>query len=314
MTDPGRPGPGTPPGTARVCAVVVTHDRMLLLRNCLAALRAQTRPCDAILVVDNASSDGTAAMLAAETGLEVLRSGANLGGAGGFALGIERGYARGFDWLWLMDDDTEPEARALEELLAAEASLSDGPRPEILASQVVWPDGTISADNMHYQPRDTAAVARAVERGLLPLRCASFVSLLLHRGAVAAHGLPQAAYFLWMDDTEFTARVLRRGFGVWVPRSRACHRTARPMAPESAPPGRFYYAVRNRLWMATASSAWEPKERVRICLDVARLVPRFLLRQGVLPAAWGAVLRGLADGLLRRPPAVAAGASEAETR
>ena len=48
-----------------VCAVVVTHNHLDLLRECLTALHAQTRAVDDILVVDNASDDGTAEMLSA---------------------------------------------------------------------------------------------------------------------------------------------------------------------------------------------------------------------------------------------------------
>ena len=102
----------------RVCAVIVTYNRKALLKECLEAVLAQTRPPDHVLVVDNASTDGTAEMLREEfPQVEVLRLPENQGGAGGFHEGMKRAYEEGFDWLWLMDDDTIPRPEALEALL-----------------------------------------------------------------------------------------------------------------------------------------------------------------------------------------------------
>src|SRR5262245_34479345 len=92
----------------RICAVVVTFNRKPLLAKCLLSLERQSRRPDAILVVDNRSTDGTAAMLAEQFGhLSYLRLEANTGGAGGFHEGMKWAYERGFDWLWVMDDDVE---------------------------------------------------------------------------------------------------------------------------------------------------------------------------------------------------------------
>src|SRR5437868_4973779 len=118
MRDPADAGPDGG-GAERVCAVVVTHDRKEMLRGCLSALEHQTRTPDSILVVDNASEDGTGHMLAAEfPRVAVRRLDTNQGGAGGFHEGIRAAYEREFDWLWLMDDDTVPTPAALERLLA----------------------------------------------------------------------------------------------------------------------------------------------------------------------------------------------------
>ncbi|MER3603731.1 MAG: hypothetical protein C4298_08345, partial [Thermus sp.] len=86
----------------RVCAVVVTYNRKELLRECLETLRGQTRKVDHILVVDNASTDGTEEVLRAEfPEVEVLRLPENQGSSGGFHEGMKRAYEEGFDWLWL---------------------------------------------------------------------------------------------------------------------------------------------------------------------------------------------------------------------
>src|SRR3954447_6575625 len=85
-----------------VCAVVVTYNRRDLLVRCLDHLERQSRPPERILVVDNASTDGTAELLAARTGVEVMRLLRNLGGAGGFERGLERAHADGYEWIWLL--------------------------------------------------------------------------------------------------------------------------------------------------------------------------------------------------------------------
>ena len=89
----------------RVAAVVVTYNRAEMLRQCLMSLQKQTMPCD-ILVVDNASTDDTQALVqrAAQHDASIFyrNTGENLGGAGGFNFGmrwaVEAGYA--FVWLW----------------------------------------------------------------------------------------------------------------------------------------------------------------------------------------------------------------------
>src|ERR1700693_3664837 len=101
-----------------VCAVVVTHDRLLLLQECIQAIQEQTHKVCEIIVVDNGSSDGTAEWLAGQQKLTVI-SQANLGGAGGFNAGIRKAHDRGADWIWCLDDDTIPQADCLEKLLVA---------------------------------------------------------------------------------------------------------------------------------------------------------------------------------------------------
>ena len=94
---------------ATVVAVVVTHRRSELLRRSLAAIGTQTRPVDAVVVVDNASEQATEEVVRA-SGLPVtyLPSERNLGGAGGFALGMLHALALGADWVWCADDDGRP--------------------------------------------------------------------------------------------------------------------------------------------------------------------------------------------------------------
>src|SRR4051812_46326279 len=210
------------------CAVVVTYNRRALLEECLAAVFAQTTPPAEVVVVDNASTDGTARMVLERfPRAQLERLPENLGGAGGFHRGLELGHRAGHDWVWLMDDDTIPAPDALEALLAGVRRAPVA--PALVASQVRWTDGSLHPMNRpqpHWQRMGD--LAEAARHGLVLLRTATFVSVLIARATVDRHGLPIARYFIWSDDMEYTARALRSGTGYLVPESVAVHKTPTP--------------------------------------------------------------------------------------
>ena len=110
-----------------VAVVVVTYNRADLLANLLTGLAALERPAEAVIVVDNASTDHTAAVLAGSAlpGLRVITAPENLGGAGGFHAGMAAAYEGGFDRIWLMDDDVVPAPDSLSVLLADDSEHAD---------------------------------------------------------------------------------------------------------------------------------------------------------------------------------------------
>src|SRR5689334_39589 len=192
----------------RVAAVVVTFNRRALLLESLAALDEQARRPDAVIVIDNASTDGTADALRDRAGVELHRLARNTGGAGGFAYGIAAALRAGADLIWLMDDDPVPDADALAALLDARANYR-GPRPAVVASRVVWTDGR---DHPMNTPRPKPLVsagerAAAESVGCVPVRSASFVSILIDAQVCKRRGAPVADYFLWNDDFEFSTRM-----------------------------------------------------------------------------------------------------------
>ena len=292
-------------GTDSVCAVVLTYDRRDLLADCLDALLAQTRRPDEILVIDNASSDGTAQMVAERfPGVSLLRLERNEGAAAGFANGIREAHARGHGWLWLLDDDCLPDAGALEALLggAARAPEAPGvPAPVLLASHVVWTDGRSHPMNVPWvrwvQPGE---VALGMDRGLIALRHCTFTSIILRREAVDRHGLPPAHFYIWVDDIDYTSRVLRSGRGYVVPESRVVHRTARPYSAVTDSGSRFYYHVRNTLFLLSGD-ALDPEERLVYLYNWISTIQKFLRKNRLRPAAVAVVARGLRDGLRGGP-------------
>jgi GT2 family glycosyltransferase len=205
-----------------IAAVVVTRNRVALLKEGVAALQNQTRKLDEIIVIDNSSDDGTADWLKEQTGLTVVRQ-ANVGSSGGQYTGIKTAYEKGHGWIWCMDDDTVPERDALEKLAASPYFKEVG--TGLLASLVVWTDGT-----PHRMNTPATVATGDWARSVLQDRCVrvgavSFVSVMFSRQAVAEVGLPIWNMFLWFDDTEYTSRITRQFNGYLVLDSIAVHKT-----------------------------------------------------------------------------------------
>ena len=287
----------------RIVAVLVAYNRRDLLIAALDALQAQDRPLDGILVINNASTDDTEQVAQDHpANPTVITLDRNEGGAGGFAAGLAHAVASmDADGVWLMDDDTIPTPSALRELLAAWRD-HDGP-VDVAGSRVVWTDGRDHPMNTpRPRPRASArqrAAARAV--GAVPVRSTSFVSMLVSADAVRTHGLPVADYFIWNDDFEYSCRILKDGTGLHVPASVVEHRTKTFGATDADPGARFYFEVRNKIWMFTRSRALGGGERLLYGASTLRRWARTVARsqaRGVLLRAGG---RGLRDGVLRRP-------------
>ena len=223
-----------------VIAVVVTRNRLELLKECIAAVRGQTVVSREIIVVNNESTDGTAAWLAEQPDLVVVTQG-NLGSSGGQNTGIRLAYEHGAEWIWCMDDDTIADADALGKMLAcpkaAEATTG------FLASTVRWTDG--SMHRMNFPPRlpTYPKLFQDLKAGYLRLSSSSFVSLLIARRAVEEAGLPIREMFLWYDDMEFTMRISRKFEGYAVLESGVLHKT-----PANHMGDAFGEATRESLW------------------------------------------------------------------
>ena len=198
----------------RIAAVVVTYNRCELLRECISRLSNQEGLAArdawlATIVIDNASTDGTQAMVESLPGfnetLYYFNTGANLGGAGGFSFGMHVAADLGFDYVWVMDDDCFAHEDSLAALLDADAAL--GGSYGWLSSVVRWKDGSICKMNVQRHPinRDITDFTPDLQ----PATIASFVSLFVPMSAIRRFGLPIKEFFIWTDDWEFTRRISR---------------------------------------------------------------------------------------------------------
>jgi GT2 family glycosyltransferase len=284
----------------RVCAVVLTCNRPKMLAQCLDRLASQTRPADLVLVVDNGSDDETQSLLAQQDEIEVLRLPENIGGPGGFARGLREGYERGFDWIWLLDDDAFPEPTALEALVTG---VERAPRkPDLMTSVVRWKDGSIHPMNRPWLRKNRrGAFAEAAAAGLLPVRVATSVSTMVSHDAVELHGYPPEHYEIWIDDIEWTGRILRDGTGYMAPDSVTVHYTPTPHNSVNNAGERFYFKARNQLWLLRAGRALGGLERMYYGLGYVRSIYRYIRQSPDRQAAIATVVRGVRDGLRTEP-------------
>ncbi len=280
----------------RIAAVVVTYNRLDTLRRCLAALAVQQPAAPDILVVDNHSSDGTAAFLAEQAAAGRLRyrdTGANIGGAGGFNIGIGWAVEAGYTHLWVMDDDCIPQPDALAALVAAHRQLAGN--YGFLSGIAYWRDG--SRCRMNVQKRTLTARLERLEQPLEPVIMATFVSAFIPAERVRAVGLPYKEFFIWADDLEYTRRLSRRYPAYAVTGCRVLHDMAHNRrvdiatdTPERLPRYRYLYrnevflyrreGLRGRLYMAArllchclrvaVSAAPDKRRRIGVILRSAR--------------------------------------------
>lgn len=198
----------------KVNCVVVTYNRLALLRECLAAIEKQTYPIHKVIVIDNCSTDGTEDFLkayAVRPQFQVIRTEQNIGGAGGFSLGVKTSALGGGDYTWMMDDDTIPSPEALEALMQTASQSND---IGFVCSKVLWTDNTIHPRNMPGGlKKDTIE-----NNGITACRCevCTFVSVLVSSRAAYKVGLPIKEFFIWFDDIEYTLRITRAGFKITI--------------------------------------------------------------------------------------------------
>lgn len=208
----------------RTAAVVVTYNRKDLLEQCIQRILAQKEaPCD-VIVVDNASTDGTAEMVAGKynlSGVLYENTGTNLGGAGGFQYGARRAVQLGYEYIWMMDDDTLPDETALLEFLKADRALDS--KWGFLSSAAYWIDGSICKANRQKKNEFAFVKDKEFEQELIPVRFGSFVSLFVKDSVIREVGLPIGEYFIWTDDYEFCGRISKRYPCYVVPSSRVIH-------------------------------------------------------------------------------------------
>ena len=205
----------------RVSAVVVTYNRKHLLEECLTAIAGQSYPVEKIILIDNASTDGTFEYVHEtewyKNGLiEYRLMEKNTGGAGGFCEGVKASLEGDSDWVWLMDDDTIPSSTALDELFKAKERVNA--KVSFLASRVHGING---------EPMNMPTLADSNDNEFTKIEDATFVSVLINMEAVKKCGLPYPEFFIWGDDTEYTMRLIKNyGPAYMIETSEVLHKRA----------------------------------------------------------------------------------------
>jgi GT2 family glycosyltransferase len=203
-------GPAERRGTARLserlAVVVVTYNRSGHLEQLLASLAELSPAPWRVVVVDNASTDDTAALLAERQDawgerLEVLRLASNTGGAGGFSAGVERAHSRGAEWMWLMDDDVAALPDALDRLApwAARFACVTGRKLDFDGRPFRWQN----------RFSDFLGVPLPIKgdpfagSGWFEQTAGNFEGMLIRRDVVERIGLPDPRFFIVWDDAVY---------------------------------------------------------------------------------------------------------------
>lgn len=235
-----------------IAAVIVTYNRKTLLLECIEKLFNQTVDSFDILIVDNHSTDGTYNALnryLENSRISYIDTGSNLGGAGGFQYGMKAAVEAGYEYVWIMDDDSMPTESALEELIDAYKSLDDN--VGFLSSKVMWTDGSIC--NMNIQRVSATKKVTDFSEAFIPIVVASFVSLFIPSTVINDVGLPFKEFFIWTDDWEYTKRIANKYPCYLITDSVVIHKTASNTGSNIALDSddrldRYKYAYRNEMY------------------------------------------------------------------
>lgn len=196
----------------KITAVVVTFNRLELLKQGIECLRKQQK-LTGIIVVNNGSTDGTREWLDAQQGLLVVHQD-NVGGSGGFYTGIERAYSEGADWIWCMDDDVFPHPDCLDRLLP----YTDRPEVGILSPRRLLEGKVFTHEFRHFNFTNPVGslhgrkLAKQQVNQATEIVGADFEGPFISRRVVEKIGLPNRELFIFCDDTDYCLRTHLAGF------------------------------------------------------------------------------------------------------
>lgn len=284
----------------KIIVVVVTYNRKKLLLETVKALLGQTKDFHKIIIVDNASTDGTKITLE-ELGylsnkkIRYHKSEINTGGSGGFNIGMNIALSDGADWIWVMDDDVAPKNDCLEELFKW-CTFS-----ECIHPKRINPDGT-DFEWEHYVDIYTCSktplknVSFKNGKEITYTNAACFEGMLVSKRIVNLCGLPDTKYFIGEDDTLYGIKTSAHTNNAYVEKS-IMYRLLPP--PKSLQPWKNYYLMRNKFYLFRDSIEFlniNISKSIRFKFIMLRIIDLFIsTKYG--RKCFMETLRGLNDGL-----------------
>jgi len=242
----------------KIAAVVVTYNRKGLLKECLDALLNQTHPLDSIILIDNASTDGTPEFLK-EKGyldnpkIDYVRLSENTGGAGGFHEGVKRGYEKGYDWLWLMDDDVKPDNKCLEIFLERIKEINENIKPVAVVGARYDFEGKflnqetkkLNTSNPFKNLYQNIVSKKDLLKNYFLIEGFSFEGPLISRNIIQKIGFPDKRFFIWADDTDFCLRIKKIGGKIYYISNTNVIRVSKLIAMSLFKTGSARFLIRN---------------------------------------------------------------------
>jgi rhamnosyltransferase len=250
----------------KVLAHIHTFNDADIIDRTIDAVLRQTRPVDAILVVDNASSDGTLERPSLKHAT-VLRHDENLGTSGAVATGLRFALEQDYDWVWLFDADSNPEPDALEKLLTLYIGW-----PQVLQDQIGFlsclphnvPDGLLLHGGL-FTARGLGQAKPAPGERYHPCDFTIWSGCLYRAAIIRQIGLPNRDYVLDWGEHEYGYRVMKAGFKAFIVQDAIMHHNIRGHNTMKSvevrlgplrfryviwPPIRCYYFFRNGFYFA----------------------------------------------------------------
>jgi GT2 family glycosyltransferase len=278
---------------AHVAIVVLNWNRWEKTLACLASLDELEYPRYSVVVVDNASSDGSVERIrAARPDVMLLESDRNLGYAGGNNIGTRHALAEGADFVWILNNDTEVEPGSLtamlEDIPTADCGIVSPCLLELESGEILATAGT------GVEGIGEAIVCTGCEEGYHPAERLMGASLLVRREVLEQIGLMDETYFHYFEERDFVERARRAGFGIGLTcRAHVRHEEGGTLGVRS--PQATYYFVRNNIFYERRFTGRHPLLLVASGTIMVRrhLALRHALRtrdfRGVEATLWGIV-------------------------
>ena len=291
-----------------VAVVVVTFNRADLLGRTLDGLAAQTHRPEAVIVVDNASTDHTREVLDRHAGglpLQRIHLESNTGGSGGFHAGVRAAHEQGFDRIWLMDDDVVPAPDCLAVLMAQDEACVTAVREDTRGHLVEKAATDFDLTRpWSIRPKRASVETAYGERSAMPPRVeldvVAFEGFLVRRAVIEAVGLPDASFFIFYDDVDLAFRARRAGFRIWAVRDAVLVRQLDFDQKHALDTWKGYYMYRN-LFAVHFRYGANPLVRAKPYAIAAVVTALSPVRGGRAEAS--NVLRGVRDArAMRRVP------------
>lgn len=288
------------------CAVIiVTYNRIELLKENIEALRNQVYSNFDIIIIDNASTDGTGKMVKAinDKRIKYYNTKKNLGGAGGFSIGMKMAIENSYDFAWLMDDDAIPEKNALNSLILKANNLQN--QFSFLASLVCWTDNSVidmNIPSINFEKQKRQQLESLLERKALLIDTCSFVGCFVNIKYAKKTVLPISDFFIYGDDVEYTSRLRKMAPAYLDLDSVIIHKTISNIGSDIALVSKdkifkFYYQSRNGMYMARKNR----KILKRLLVVLKRLAKILLKAENCKVKRCWVLIRGTCAGFLFNP-------------
>ncbi len=199
----------------RVLACITTFNADNVIDEALDALMHQTRALDAILIVDNASTDATLNRTFPEQ-VSVIRNAANIGPSGAIPIGFRYALEHGFDWMWILDHDSAPDPKALETLLDLYAGWSTRQQEEtaFISSLPVNPGETLHG--RLFTPHGRFLLTPSPKQRIYTCHVKVWSGCMYRLAAVRQIGFPNPDYFIDRGELEYAYRVMKAGYKGYI--------------------------------------------------------------------------------------------------